>query len=145
MPTVYSIRHVVEGVLASYLSADAGLTGVNVYKGDSQDVMVLPKIIVLCDAARGAPPLGDPMGNYSCSVRITVVSNADDTTLTTHRERCAQLVGAMSNTTALATAFSTDGQALFYDCGVESEAEGVDERSWVTAFSYDLWACLNPA
>lgn len=145
MPTVYSIRHVVEGVVASYLSADAGLTGVNVYKGDSQDVMVLPKIIVLCDAARGAPPLGDPMGNYSCSVRITVVSNADDTTLTTHRQRCAQLVGAMSNTTSLATAFSTDGQALFYDCGVESEAEGVDERSWVTAFSYDLWACLNPA
>ena len=145
MPTVYSIRHVVESVLASYLSADAGLTGVNVYKGDSQDVMVLPKIIVLCDAARGAPPLGDPMGNYSCSVRITVVSNADDTTLTTHRQRCAQLVGAMSNTTALATAFSTDGQALFYDCGVESEAEGVDERSWATAFSYDVLVVLPPA
>jgi hypothetical protein len=144
MPTVYSIRHVVESVLASYLSADAGLAGVNVYKGDSSDVMVLPKIIVLCDAARGAPGLGDPLGNYSCSVRITVVSNADDTTLTTHRERCAQLVGAMTNTTALGTAFTTDAQAQFYDIGVESEAEGVDERSWVTAFSYDLWACLNP-
>lgn len=145
MPTVYSIRHVVESVVAGYLASDTGLAGVNVYKGDSQDVMVLPKIIVLCDSSRGAPPLGDAMGNYVCNVRISVVSNADDTTLTIHRERCAQLVGAMTDTTTLGAAFATDGQALFYDCGVTTENEGVDERSWVTAFSYELWACLNPA
>lgn len=145
MPTVYSIRHVVESVVAGYLAADAGLAGVNVYKGDSSDVMVLPKIIVLCDSARAAPGLGDPLGNYVCGLRISVVSNADDTSLTTHRQRCAQLVGAMTDTTTLGTAFSTDGQALFYDCTVASENEGVDERSWVTAYSYELLACLNPA
>ena len=144
MPSVYSIRHVIESVTAAYLAADSGLAGVNIYKGDSSDVMVLPKAIVLCDSARGAFSSGGDLGNYSASLRISVVSNADDTTLTGHRERCAQLVGAMTNVSALQSAFTNDDQAHLYDATVASENEGVDERSWVTAYAFDLVAVLDP-
>ena len=144
-PNTYSIRQVVEGVFASYLSGESALAGVSVYTGDSNEVNVLPKIVVLCDSARPMPQLGDPAGNYICSVRMTLLSNADDTTLSAHRERCATIVALMRDTGSIQTAFVTDGKASCYDCGVTSEDEGVDERSWATAFVYEVWTCLNPA
>ena len=144
-PSPYSIRQVVEGVLASYLNAESTLSGVSVYTGDSAEINVLPKAVVLCDSARPMPQLGDPAGNYICSVRITVWSNADDTTLAVHRTRCAAIVALMRNTANIQAAFVTDAKASCYDCGVTSEDEGLDERSWATAFVYEIWTCLNPA
>jgi len=144
-PNGYSIRQVVEGVFASYLGAESALAGVSVYTGDSNDINVLPKAVVLCDTARPMPQLGDPAGNYICSVRITLWSNADDTTLSDHRARCATIVALMRDTSSIQTAFVTDAKAICYDCGITSEDEGVDERSWATAFVYEVWTCLNPA
>lgn len=143
-PNTYSIRQVSEGVFASYLGADSGLSGVAVYTGDSNDVNVMPKAVVLCDSARPMPQLGDPAGNYICSVRITLFSNADDTTLSDHRVRCATIVALMRDVDGIQSAFNTDGKASCYDVGVSSEDEGVDERSWATAFVYEVWTCLNP-
>ena len=144
-PNLYSIRHVVEGVISSYLGTESSLSGVAFYTGDSNAVNVLPKGVVLCDSSRPMPQLADPAGNYICSVRITIWSNADDTTLTSHRERCAAVVAMMRDVSGLQAAFVTDGKAICYDCGVTSEDEGVDERSWATAFVYEVWTCLNPA
>lgn len=144
-PGTLSIRQVVEGVFASYLGAETALSGISVYTGDSNEVNVLPKIIVLCDSARPMPQLGDPAGNYICSVRMTLLSNADDTTLSDHRARCAAIVASMRDTNSIQAAFVTDAKAICYDCGVTSEDEGVDERSWATAFVYEVWTCLNPA
>lgn len=144
-PSTLSIRQVVEGVFAGYLNAEAALSGVSVYTGDSNDINVLPKAVVLCDSARPTPQLADPAGNYICSVRITLFSNADDTTLTDHRSRCAAIVALMRDVDSIQTAFVTDGKAICYDCGITSEDEGVDERSWATAFVYEVWTCLNPA
>ena len=144
-PGTLSIRQVVEGVFASYLGAEAALAGVSVYTGDSNEINVLPKIVVLCDSARPMPQLGDPAGNYICSVRMTLLSNADDTTLSDHRTRCAAIVALMRDTPSIQTAFLADGKASCYDCGITSEDEGVDERSWATAFVYEVWTCLNPA
>jgi len=144
-PGTLSIRQVVEGVFASYLGAETALAGISVYTGDSNEVNVLPKIVVLCDSARPMPQLGDPAGNYICSVRMTLLSNADDTTLSAHRTRCAAIVALMRDTPSIQTAFLADGKASCYDCGITSEDEGVDERSWATAFVYEVWTCLNPA
>lgn len=139
-----SIRHVVEATLATYLSAQAGLAGVAMLTGDSAVTQTLPKAVVLCDSASAPSDLPEGLGNYSCSVRITLFSNADDTTLATHRERCAALAGNMRDLTAMQAAFVASGDATCYDVSVRSEDEGIDERSWATSFAFDVLTVLPP-
>lgn len=137
-----SIRHIVEANVASFLTAETGLTGVAIYTGDSVDLNVLPKAIVLCDSAKTPGDLPEGAGNYSCSVRVTLFSNADDTTLADHRARCAALAGAMQNLAGLKAVFVTSADATLYDVTPLSEDEGTDERSFATLFAFDLLAVL---
>lgn len=139
-----SARHIVEGILRNYLSTDDGLAGVAVYTGDNAEVNVLPKCVVLCDSARAPGELPEGLGNFHCSVRVTIFSNADDTTLTAHRARVAAIAGAMSNIGAIQSAFVAGGDALCYDVTPESEDEGRDERSWASVLSFDVFVVVNP-
>jgi len=137
-----SIRHIVEANVASFLTAETGLTGVAIYTGDAVDLNVLPKAIVLCDSARTPGDLPQGAGNYSCSVRVTLFSNADDTTLADHRARCAALAGAMQDLAGLKAVFATSADATLYDVTPLSEDEGTDERSFATLFAFDLLTVL---
>lgn len=139
-----SVRHIVEGVLDTYLTAESGLAGVAVYTGDNAEVNVLPKCVVLCDAARAPAELPEGLGNFHCSVRVTLFSNADDTTLTEHRARVAAVAGAMSDIPAIKAAFVAGGDALCYDVTPESEDEGRDERSWASVLTFDVFVVVNP-
>ena len=144
MPFTKSIRHIVEGTLATYLTSQAGLAGVAILTGDSAATQTLPKAVVLCDSARAPGDLQEGLGNYDCSVRVTLFSNADDTTLAVHRERCAALSDCMKSVGLIQAAFATGGDALCYDVTYRSEDEGIDERSWATSFAFDILTCLNP-
>ena len=135
-----SIRHIVEATVATYLSTQTGLTTVTFLTGDNAATQTLPKAIVLCESARAPGDLPEGEGNYSCSLRITLFSNADDTTLADHRARCAALVGNMRDLTSIKAAFTAGGDASCYDVTIGSEDEGVDERSWATSFTFDLLA-----
>jgi hypothetical protein len=135
-----SIRHIVEATVATYLSTQTGLTAVTFLTGDSAATQTLPKAVVLCESARAPSDLPEGLGNFSCSVRITLFSNADDTTLTDHRLRCAALSGNMRDLTSIKAAFTTGADASCYDVTMQSEDEGVDERSWATSFTFDLLA-----
>jgi hypothetical protein len=137
-----SIRHIVEANVASFLTAETGLTGVAIYTGDAVDLNVLPKAIVLCDSAKTPGDLPEGAGNYSCSVRVTLFSNADDTTLADHRARCAALAGAMQDLAGLKAVFVTSADATLYDVTPLSEDEGTDERSFATLFAFDLLTVL---
>ena len=133
-----SIRHIVEETIETYLSNADGLEPVTFVTGDSNNTATLPKCIVLCESARAPGDLPEGEGNYSCSVRITLFSNADDTTLADHRARCALVVGNMRDLTAIKDKFTQMGDASCYDVTMLSEDEGVDERSWATAFTFDV-------
>ena len=135
-----SIRHIVEATVATYLSTQTGLTTVTFLTGDNAATQTLPKAIVLCEAARAPSDLPEGEGNFSCSVRITLFSNADDTTLADHRARCAALSGNMRDLVSIKAAFTAGADASCYDVTMQSEDEGVDERSWATAFTFDLLA-----
>jgi hypothetical protein len=135
-----SIRHIVEATVATYLSTQTDLTTIAFLTGDSATTQTLPKAIVLCEAARAPSDLPEGLGNFSCSVRITLFSNADDTTLADHRLRCAALSGNMRDLTSIKAAFTATGDASCYDVTMQSEDEGVDERSWATSFTFDLLA-----
>jgi hypothetical protein len=139
-----SVRHITEGVLDTYLTAESGLAGVAVYTGDNAEINVLPKCVVLCDAARAPAELPEGLGNFHCSVRVTIFSNADDTTLTAHRARVAAVAGAMSNISSIKAAFVAGGDALCYDVTPESEDEGRDDRSWASVLSFDVFVVVNP-
>jgi hypothetical protein len=140
-----SIRHIVESTLATYLAAQTDLTTIAFLTGDSAVTQTLPKAVVLCESARAPGDLPEGLGNYSCSVRITLFSNADDTTLADHRLRCAALAGNMRDLTSIQAAFTATGDASCYDVTIGSEDEGVDERSWATSFNYDLLAVFPAA
>ena len=140
-----SIRHIVEATLATYLSTQTGLTSIAFLTGDSATTQTLPKAIVLCESARAPGDLPEGLGNYSCSVRITLFSNADDTTLADHRARCAALSGNMRDLTSIQAAFTASTDASCYDVTMTSEDEGIDERSWATAFAFDVLVVLPPA
>jgi len=134
-----SIRHIVEDALLTYLANADGLAGTIAFlAGDSNNTATLPKCIVLCESARAPGDLPEGLGNYSCSVRITLFSNADDTTITVHRARCALVVGNMRDLTSIKDKFTQMGDASCYDVTMLSEDEGVDERSWATAFTFDV-------
>jgi len=140
-----SIRHIVESTVATYLAAQTDLTTIAFLTGDSAATQTLPKAVVLCESARAPGDLPEGLGNYSCSVRITLFSNADDTTLADHRLRCAALVGNMRDLTSIKAAFTATGDASCYDVTIGSEDEGVDERSWATSFSFDILTVFPPA
>ena len=135
-----SIRHIVEDNLQSYLGNAAGLSMITFVTGDSNNTATLPKCIVLCESARAPGDLPEGLGNFSCSVRITLFSNADDTTLSDHRARCALITGNMRDVAAIQDKFTYVGDAACYDVTMQSEDEGVDERSWATSFTFDLLA-----
>ena len=140
-----SIRHIVEENLQSYLANSTGLSQITFVTGDSNNTPTLPKAIVLCESARAPNDLPEGLGNYSCSVRSTLFSNADDTTLEVHRARCALIAGNMRDLTAIKEKFAYVGDAACYDVTMQSEDEGVDERSWATAFAFDVLVVLPPA
>lgn len=140
-----SIRHIVESTLATYLSAQTDLTTIQFLTGDGATIQTLPKAIVLCESAKAPGDLPEGAGNYACSVRITLFSNADDTTLADHRLRCAALSGNMRDLTSIKAAFVTGGDATCYDVTIGSEDEGVDERSWATSFTFDVLVVLPAA
>jgi len=133
-----SIRHIVEATVATYLSTQTGLTTVTFLTGDNAAIQTLPKAVVLCEAARAPSDLPEGEGNFSCSVRITLFSNADDTSLADHRARCAALSGNMRDLTSIKAAFTAGADASCYDVTMQSEDEGIDERSWATSFTFDI-------
>ena len=140
-----SIRHIVEDTLQTYLANASGLSAVTFVTGDSNNTPTLPKCVVLCESARAPSDLPEGLGNYACSVRLTLFSNADDTTLTDHRARCALISGNMRDLTAIKDKFTAIGDASCYDVTMQSEDEGVDERSWATSFVFDVLVVLPSA
>lgn len=139
-----SARHITELAIKTYLIAQPELTGVAIYAGDCPDTNVLPKAIVLCDSARTPSDLPEGLGNYNCSVRVTIFSSADDNTLLQHRERCAVVAGAMQEVEDLQDVYIAQADALCYDVTPQSEDEGVSERSWASVLVYDVLIVVNP-
>ena len=139
-----SVRYVVEAAVSTYLAAQTELAGVHFYKGDTGETAVLPKAIVLCESA--GPPMDLPqgLGNYDCSVKVTIFTSADDETEATHRARCAAIEGAMQNVAALQAVFVAGGDGLCYDVTARQELEGVNERSWASAMPFSVLVVVNP-
>lgn len=138
-----SITHILEGTVKAYLAAAPELAGVQIYTGDSADEMVLPRIIVSCDGAGPPADLPEGLGNFESTVRISVVTSADDETLATHKTRVGYAAGLMQDEAPLKAAFNP-AEATLYAAFQQDQGEGREERAWVTVLSYTLYCVLPP-
>ena len=139
-----AVRYIVESAVSTYLAAQTELAGVHFYKGDTAETAALPKAIVLCETA--GPPSDVPqcLGNYDCTVKVTLFTSADDETVDVHRARCAAIDGAMQDVAAIKAVFISQGDALCYDVTAKPEIEGTNERSWASQMPFSVLVVVNP-
>ena len=139
-----SIRTTTESLIKDYLLNKNVLTDVTVYVSDSKDQMTLPKLVILCETAKIHPEIPDCLGNYVCSIRFSLFSNSDDTSIEAHRSRCADLMGTFqfNELNNVKDFFEDSDQLHLYDITFQSEDEGVDGRSWATVFNYEFLVVL---
>ena len=143
-PPFYSFRTVLEKNVADYL---AGLfPGLAVHKGVTDDIRVIPIIIVHAESSQSVNDLGsNTLGNYTATMKIYVYSSADDETLDTHRARVVEVIGAMRDVAALQAAWNPVSDGQLYDLWITHDEEGMSQRRYGNVIEYTVWGVMPPA
>lgn len=138
-----SIREVVESAVAAHISAQDGLTGVQILKGLSVTTQDLPLIVASCENVGAMDGIAQVLGNYSCTVQIGVFSSSDETNaLTVHRARAAVVDAAMQDVAGLQSKFSADGDASCYTATFQSFEDSRGDRALGTTITYSVEVVL---
>jgi hypothetical protein len=143
-PPFFSFRTTIENRVADYLAPL--FPGVAVNKGVTDEIRVIPIIIVHAESSSNIEDLGsNTLGNYKATVKIYVYSSADDETLETHRARVVEVIGAMRDVASLQAAWNptTDGQ--LYDLWISNDEEGMSQRRYGNAIEYTFWGVMPPS
>lgn len=143
-PQFFSFRTTIENRVAQYLAPL--FPGVAVHKGITDEIRVIPIIIVHAESSSAVEDLGsNTLGNYKSTVKIYVYSSADDETLDTHRARVVEVIGAMRDVISLKALWNptTDGQ--LYDLWISNDEEGLSQRRYGNAIEYTFWGVMPPA
>jgi hypothetical protein len=143
-PQFFSFRTTIENRVAQYLAPL--FPGVAVHKGVTDEIRVIPIIIVHAESSSAVDDLGsNTLGNYKATVKIYVYSSADDETLDTHRARVVEVIGAMRDVISLKALWNptTDGQ--LYDLWISNDEEGLSQRRYGNAIEYTFWGVMPPA
>jgi hypothetical protein len=137
-----SIRAITEDKLVAYVQANT--TGLTIHKGITDEVRILPLVIIHADSSSKPNALGSSnYGNYRVGVKVYIYSSADDDTLQTHRDRVSNIIGLLTNFVDVKTAWGTD-QGEIYNMWLESDAEGMSQRRYGNAISFTLQGVLAP-
>lgn len=134
-----SIREVVESAVAAHITAQDGLTGVQILKGLSVTTQDLPVVICSCESVGAMDGIAQVLGNYSCTVQLAVFTSSDETNaLTVHRARAAVLDAAMQDVSGLQAKFTTDGDASCYTATFQSFEDSRGDRALGTTITYSV-------
>ena len=134
-----SIREVVESAVAAHISAQDGLSGVQILKGLSVTTQDLPVVICSCENVGPMDGIAQVLGNYACTVQLAVFTSSDETNaLTVHRARAAVLDAAMQDVTGLQSKFTTDGDASCYTATFQSFEDSRGDRALGTTITYSV-------
>lgn len=132
-----SVPEIVEAAVASFLSDQTELAGLNVYKGIAVSSTALPLVVVACQNVAPAADIPGDLGNYECSVTLQLFTSADaSNALANHRDRSAALLGAMQNLTGLKAKFTTQADATCYDAVYQSQDTGFGDRAIESTISF---------
>lgn len=139
-----SIREVVESALVSQISAQAGLTGVQILKGIAVDIQDLPLIVVSCESVGPMSGIAQVLGNYSCQVKIGIYTSSDEVNaLTVHRTRSSLVDAAMQDIPGIQAKFVTDGDATCYTATFQSFEDSKGDRALGTTIGYEVDVVFN--
>lgn len=134
-----SIREVVESAVAAHISAQDGLSGVQILKGLSVTTQDLPVVICSCENVGPMDGIAQVLGNYACTVQLAVFTSSDETNaLTVHRARAAVLDAAMQDVAGLKAKFTTDGDASCYTATFQSFEDSRGDRALGTTITYSV-------
>lgn len=138
-----SIREVVESAVAAHITAQDGLTGVQILKGISVTTQDLPLIVASCESVGAMDGIAQVLGNYSCTVQLAVFTSSDETNaLTVHRARAAVVDAAMQDIAGLQSKFTADGDASCYTATFQSFEDSRGDRALGTTITYSVEVVL---
>lgn len=134
-----SIREVVESAIAAHITAQEGLTGVQVLKGLSVTTQDLPLIVISCESAGPMSGIAQVLGNYTCTVQVGVFTSSDETNaLSVHRARSAIVDASMQDIAGIKAKFNADGDASCYTATFQSFEDSRGDRALGTTITYSV-------
>jgi len=134
-----SIREVVESAITAHISAQEGLSGVQILKGLSVTTQDLPLIVVSCENVGPMDGIAQVLGNYNCSVQIGVFTSADETdALSVQRARAAVVDASMQDIAGIKAKFTADGDASCYTATFQSFEDSRGDRALGSTITYSV-------
>jgi len=106
------------------------------FAGLSADDKVTPRAII---TAQSGDEMPQGSGNYKLQVSVTVISNADDTTIEEHRALCVTLLGTLMEDDIASQLSSAVSDFHCFGFSNRGCRESVEDRAWVTEFTSDFY------
>ena len=129
-----SIERQLEESLATAL---AGVSGVNIYKSDTEGARLLPNIVI--QSSIGSEEIIPYSGVFRCPATITYATRADSTTRTTFDAKFQDILQVMYQSPNLASVLTTATLKVFL-ANVASESPDIksENRTWSKSLSLDI-------
>ncbi len=140
------LKRKLENVIVAYLKphfANTPNAPLPIIAGKITDLKTLPCIIVYSEGETPNPELPPDCGVSDIDLRVLVLTQADDETLSDHDERLERVHELLSNSEQLEYALNTrhpDNRAIknfhLYDLILQSVDEGMDDRHFGDILRY---------
>jgi len=129
-----SIERQIENGLATAL---AGISGVNIYKSDTEGQRLLPNLVV--QASISSEEVIPYSGVFRCPSTITYATRADTTTRTDFDAKFQEVLQVMYQEPNLASVLTTATLKVFL-ANVTSESPDIraENRTWAKTISIDI-------
>ena len=129
-----SIERQIENGLATAL---AGISGVNIYKSDTEGQRLLPNIVI--QASISSEEIIPYSGVFRCPATITYATRADTTTRTDFDAKFQEVLQVMYQEPNLASVLTTATLKVFL-ANVTSESPDIrsENRTWAKTISLDI-------
>jgi hypothetical protein len=129
-----SIERQLEESLATAL---AGVSGVNIYKSDTEGARLLPSLVI--QASIGSEEIIPYSGVFRCPATIIYATRADTTTRTTFDSKFQDILQVMYQSPSLASVLTTATLKVFL-ANVTSESPEIksENRTWSKSLFLDI-------
>lgn len=115
---------------------DAEETVAQCYTGLSSDEKIMPRVII---TAQSGDEMPQGSGNFKLQLSVSILSNADETTIEEHRTLCASILGVMMEDDIASQLSSAVSDFHCFGFSNRGCREQVEDRAWVTEFTSDFY------
>lgn len=124
--------------LVDALGLSVGASTLTVFTGLSEEIKALPSVTMIAISGEEMP---QDTGNFKLSFTAVVATNADDTTLTEHRQLCEEALAPLMDDN---TASELSSAVSDFGCmGISNRQsrERTEDRAWITELTFDAYCC----